>query len=141
MKPSHLEITPFVFIALSEFEFSFVRSSGPGGQNVNKVNSKAVLRWSLRDSASINEDTRARLLSKLETKLTLEQELIVSCDNYRDQPQNKAACIDKFKYALIDALHVPKRRKKTKPSYSRTKKDEASKKHHSEKKKMRKVDY
>lgn len=141
MKSSHLEITPFVFIALSEIEFSFVRSSGPGGQNVNKVNSKAVLRWNLPASASLSEDTRTRLMEKLSGKLSTEGDLIVSSDAFRDQPQNRDACLEKFKSMLVTALFVPKKRKKTKPSYSRTLKDQASKKRHSEKKKMRRNDY
>lgn len=141
MKKSHLEITPFVFVAIAEIDFSFVRSSGPGGQNVNKVNSKAVLRWNVKQSESISEDTRLRLLEKLEGKLTTDGDLIVSSDAFRDQPQNKQACFDKFQTMLVQALFVQKKRKKTKVSYSRTLKNQASKKMHSEKKKMRKVDY
>ena len=141
MKSSHLQITPFVFVAIAELDFSFVRSSGPGGQNVNKVNSKAVLRWNVRESASLSDDTRVRLLEKLDGKLTTDGDLIVSSDAFRDQPQNKQACIDKFQTLLVQALFVAKKRKKTKLSYSRTLKNEASKKMHSEKKKMRRNDY
>jgi ribosome-associated protein len=141
VKSSHLEITPFVFIALAELEFSFVRSSGPGGQNVNKVNSKAVLRWNVPMSPSLSEDVRVRLLDKLSGKLSTEGDLIVSSDAFRDQPQNRDACLEKFKSMLVTALFIPKKRKKTKPSYSRTLKDQASKKRHSEKKKMRRNDY
>lgn len=141
MKTSHLEITPFVWIALSELDFSFVRSSGPGGQNVNKVNSKAVLRWSVSESASLSEETRERLLQKLSSKLTTEGDLVISSDQFRDQPQNREACIEKFKDTLVTALFVPKKRKKTKISYSRTLKNKENKKRHSEKKKMRKGDF
>ena len=134
-------ITPFVSILIHELEFSFVRSSGPGGQNVNKVNSKAVLRWNLNESQSFSSETRARLFEKLAGKLSTEGDLMITSDASRDQLQNKETCIEKFKTTLVDALFVPKKRKPTKVSYSRTLKNEASKKRHSEKKKMRKVDY
>jgi len=124
-------------IPYSEFEFSFVRSSGPGGQNVNKVNSKAVLRWNLLKSQSLDEETRARLLQKLATKLTTEFELILTSDVYRDQQRNREECITKF-YAMIQAaLIIPKKRKKSKPSWTSRVKAKESKKKHSEKKRNR----
>jgi len=137
MSGNDLPITPFVRIALSELDFSFVRSSGPGGQNVNKVNSKALLRWNVRTSESISEEVRQRLISKL--KLTAEGELLLASDEYRDQPRNREACLEKFRSLLAQALAIPKKRKKTKMSRSRVLKNQESKKRHSEKKKMRKL--
>jgi len=137
MTGNDLEITPFVRIALSELDFSFARSSGPGGQNVNKVNSKALLRWNVRTSESISEEVRQRLFSKL--KLTAEGELLLASDEYRDQPRNREACLEKFRALLAQALTIPKKRKKTKMSRSRVLKNQASKKRHSEKKKLRKM--
>ena len=122
-------------IPYSEFEFSFARSSGPGGQNVNKVNSKAVLKWNLNESLSLTDDQRARLHTKL--KLNEAGELVVMSDRFRDQGRNKEDCIEKFFAILEQALHEPKKRKKTKKSYSSKLKAKESKKRQSEKKRMR----
>jgi ribosome-associated protein len=128
-------------IAPSEFEFTFVRSSGPGGQNVNKVNSKAVLRWNLMGSQSISEEIRQRLKEKLSTKLTEDGDLLVTSDRFRDQGRNREDAIEKFHELISQALHVPKKRKKTKQSYSSTLKAKKSNKLHSEKKKNRSFKY
>jgi ribosome-associated protein len=122
-------------IPYSEFNFSFARSSGPGGQNVNKVNSKAVLKWNLNESQSITDDQRTRLVSKL--KLNEEGEVVVMSDRFRDQGRNKEDCIEKFYAILTQALHEPKKRKKTKKSYSSKLKAKESKMRHSKIKQMR----
>lgn len=126
-------------IPYSEFEFSFVRSSGPGGQNVNKVNSKAVLRWNLNESQSLTDDQRARLQTKL--KLSEAGELIIMSDRFRDQGRNKEDCIVKFYELLKQAMHEPKKRKKTKKTHSSRLKAKESKKRHSEKKSLRSFRY
>ena len=118
-----------------------MRSSGPGGQNVNKVNSKAVLRWNLRSSQAISEDMRARLIEKLSAKLSEEGDLVVMSDRFRDQIRNREDCIEKFHALIADALHVPKKRKKTKQSYSSKLKAKQSSKRHSEKKQNRSFKY
>ena len=141
MKKQFLEITSHVFVPYSECELSYVRSSGPGGQNVNKVNSKAVLRWSLNNSPSLSEEMRYRIRIKLAAKLNLEGELVLSCDSSRDQTQNREECLTKLEKMLADAAVVPKRRKKTKPSYTSQQKAKASKRMHSDKKKFRQGDY
>lgn len=132
-------MNPTPSIPYSEFNFSFARSSGPGGQNVNKVNSKAVLKWNLNESQSVNEDQRMRLQSKL--KLNEAGELIVMSDRFRDQGRNKEDCIEKFYALLKQALHEPKKRKKTKKTYSSKLKAKESKKRHSEKKNLRSFRY
>ena len=125
-------------IPISEFEFSYARSSGPGGQNVNKVNSKALLRWNLLQSESLSEEMRNRLLLKLASRLSAEGDLVIVSDRYRDQPRNKEDCIDKFRECILAASQKPKPRKKTKPSYTSTLKAKKSKGKHSDKKSMRK---
>ena len=132
-----LVINAQVKIDSQEFEFSFVRSSGPGGQNVNKVSSKAVLRWSVLESRSLNAEVKAILLGKLAPRLNSLGELIITSDEYRDQPRNREACVEKLKAQVAQALFVPKKRKKTKASFSTRKKNETSKKKHSEKKRLR----
>jgi ribosome-associated protein len=122
----------------SEIEFSFVRSSGPGGQNVNKVSSKAVLRWSFADSramAELDAGDRTWLAGRL--PLTAAGEIVISSDRHRDQAGNKQDCLDRFRELLRSAAHRPKARKKTKPSRTSRKKRLEGKKRHSEKKASR----
>lgn len=112
-----LEAAPNIRIPLDEFEFTYARSSGPGGQNVNKVNSKAVLRWSPTLSPNVPEDVRARFLSRYASKLTTEGELVIHSERYRDQRQNVDDCLEKVREMLAAVARPPKARKKTKPSY------------------------
>ena len=85
-----LVVNSQVRIPLAEFEFTFARSSGPGGQNVNKVNSKAVLRWGVRHSPALPEAVRQRFLQKYAARLTNEGDLLVTSQRYRDAPRNVA---------------------------------------------------
>lgn len=103
-------------IPLAEFEFSFVRSSGPGGQNVNKVNSKAVLRWRALASPSLPEDVRARLAARYASRLTGDGELLITSQRFRDQARNANDCLDKVRELLATVLVAPKKRRPTRPS-------------------------
>lgn len=95
-------------------QFKAVRSSGAGGQNVNKVSSKVVLSFDLKISAAFSEEEKELLLSKLENKLTKEQVLILSCDEDRSQLRNKEIVIKRFLLIVEGALKVQKQRKATK---------------------------
>ena len=121
----------------SELEFTFVRSSGPGGQNVNKVNSKAVLRWNVVTSLSLSDPVRARFIQEYASKLTSSGDLILTSDAFRDQGRNREDCLQKLAEMIEHVRVPPKARKKTKMSYSRTIKNKNSKKLHSERKKSR----
>lgn len=99
---------------LSELQFKAVRSSGAGGQNVNKVSSKVVLSFDLKISMAFSEEEKELLLSKLENKLTKEQVLILSCDEDRSQLRNKDIVIKRFLLIIEGALKVAKSRKPTK---------------------------
>jgi ribosome-associated protein len=99
---------------LSELQLKAVRSSGAGGQNVNKVSSKVVLQFDLKNSAAVSEEERELLLSKLENKLTKEQVLILNCDEDRSQLRNKEIIIKRFVLIIEGALKVQKQRKPTK---------------------------
>ena len=121
----------------NELEFSFARSGGPGGQNVNKVNTKAVLRWSVAASPRITEDVRARFMAKYSTKITAEGELLISSQKYRDQLRNIGDCRDKLRSMLAAVLTPRKKRRPTKPSAAAVEKRKTNKKQTSMKKQAR----
>ena len=97
-----------------------MRSSGPGGQNVNKVNSKAVLRWNVAASPSLPADVRERFLAIHRSRLTGEGELIVTSQRYRDQGRNVADALEKLRAMLDRGRRRPKTRRPTKPSAARS---------------------
>lgn len=99
---------------LSELIFKAVRSSGAGGQNVNKVSSKVVLTFDLIASQALDEAEKALVANKLSTKLTSENLLILNCDEDRSQLKNKAIVTKRFLELIEKALIVPKKRKATK---------------------------
>jgi ribosome-associated protein len=103
-------------IAESEFAWSFVRASGPGGQNVNKVASKAVLRWPVVASSSLPSDVKTRLLIQQRSRLTTEGELVITSQRFRDQERNREDCLAKVRQLVVNALMPPKPRKRTKPT-------------------------
>jgi ribosome-associated protein len=124
-------------IPLSEFHFSFARSSGPGGQNVNKVNSKAMLRWKVLESASLPGEVRDRFLARYGKRLTNEGELIVSSQRFRDQGRNISDCLEKLREMLDAIATPPKRRRPTRPTRAAVARRIESKKKGSRKKQMR----
>jgi ribosome-associated protein len=105
-------------IPRTEFSMSFVRSSGPGGQNVNKVNSKVQLRWSVTGSRSLPEDVRQRLLSRYARRINDRGELVLSSQRYRDQSKNIDDCLSKLRELVLAVATPPRRRKKTRPPRS-----------------------
>lgn len=121
-----------------ELEFSFSRSSGPGGQHVNKVNTKVGLRFDVPGSELINEDQKVRLLQKLKNKLTKEGVLVLSSQESRSQLVNKELVIKKLDLLFEGAFKVKVRRKPTKPTKGSKERRLNSKKQLSEKKANRK---
>ena len=99
---------------ISELQFKAVRSSGAGGQNVNKVSSKVVLSFDLKASQALSEEEKALLEMKLATRLTNDQILILNCDEDRSQLKNKEIVIRRFMEIIKQGLLVPKERKPTK---------------------------
>ena len=101
-------------ILLSELKFKAVRSSGAGGQNVNKVSSKVVLSFDLFNSLGLTQEEKELLKTKISTKLTQENILILASEEDRSQLKNKEVVIKKFLKVIENGLKIPKQRKETK---------------------------
>jgi ribosome-associated protein len=114
--PELFRINAQLAIPRRELRFTFVRSSGPGGQNVNKVASKAVLRWSVAQSPSIPEDVRTRLTVRAARQMNDRGELLLTSQRYRDQPRNVDDCLEKLRTLVLSVARPPKKRKKTRPT-------------------------
>jgi len=121
-----------------ECDFKAVRSSGPGGQHVNKTSTKVMLHWSLKDSNVFSEDQKERLYKRLQNKLTTDDQLVLSYDQSRSQHKNKDEVFKNLVRLLENGLLKPKRRKKTKPTLASKKRRLDSKKRNAEKKANRK---
>jgi ribosome-associated protein len=136
-----IEIDNKIFIPESELTFNFIRSSGPGGQNVNKVSTAVQLRFDIINSPSLPEEIKARLKSKSGRKVTKEGILIIEAKRFRTQESNKQDAVDRFTYLIKKALEKPKNRIKTKPSNESRQKRIEEKKKRSQLKKLRRTDY
>lgn len=122
----------------SEISFQTSRSSGPGGQHANKVETRVSLRFNPSDSVILSEQEKGRLLRKWSKKLTSEGDLLVHSEKHRSQAKNKEHAIMVFRKLLKRAFTDPKPRKKTKPPKSAIKERLDSKKKHATKKALRK---
>jgi ribosome-associated protein len=121
----------------NELEFAASRSGGPGGQNVNKVNTKVTLRWNVAGSDLAAPEEKELLLQKLSSRLTSDGILLITSQEKRSQLQNKEATLSKLDQLLGKAFTQKKKRKATKPSKSAVQKRLDQKKKHSDKKKWR----
>jgi ribosome-associated protein len=133
-----LDVAPHIRVPLDEFEFTYARSSGPGGQNVNKVNSKALLRWNPTTSPSLPDDVRARFLSRFASRLTTLGEILISSEKTRDQRKNVDDCFERLRTMLLEIARPPKKRRPTKPSRASKERRLDSKRRDSAKKSNRK---
>jgi ribosome-associated protein len=135
-------LTPSRPIAITdisnELKFTTSRSSGPGGQHVNKVNTKATLSWDIAYSEALEDEQRQLLLKKLKSKITKDGVLILSSQSSRSQLKNKQEVITKLEELLIQAFKVKKNRKPSKPTKASVEKRLDQKKRQSEKKSRRK---
>ena len=110
-------INETIAIPDDELSWTFARSGGPGGQNVNKVSSKAVLRWEVARNQTVPPASIARLLTRHPSKTTLDGGFLITSTETRDQSRNKEDCLEKLADMIRLSLIVPKPRKKTKPSF------------------------
>ena len=98
-----------------ELRWQFARAGGPGGQNVNKVASKAVLRWNIAECMFVPEEVKIRLALQQKRFFTQDGALIIMSQRHRDQERNREDCLEKLRAILLQAMVVPKARKKTRP--------------------------
>jgi ribosome-associated protein len=127
-----VEVGPGVRVAESSLRFQFARSSGPGGQNVNKVNTKAELWVPVTALHGLTDRALGRLRAMAGRRLTTADELHLVAEAERSQESNRAAVLDRLRELIVQARHEPKPRKKTKPSYGAKQRRLASKKRRSE---------
>ena len=132
------QINEHIHIPDDELEWSYARSGGPGGQNVNKVSSKAILRWHLAVNTSLPAEAKARLVGQQRRRVTTEGDLLVTSQRFRDQERNRQDCLDRLREMVEAALTAPKRRKATKPTRGSRRRRLADKRRRSETKDQRK---
>jgi ribosome-associated protein len=121
----------------SELELSFSRSSGPGGQNVNKTSSKATLRWDVLHSPSLPEDVRERFARAYASRLTREGELVLHAQRHRDQARNAADAVEKLAEMLRAVARPRRARKPTRPGRGAVERRLTEKRHRSRAKRER----
>jgi len=110
------EISPDVKIDESEIQLEFIRSSGPGGQNVNKVSTSVQLRFDIRNSPSLEPDVKERLYKLAGNRVTNDGILVIEAKRHRTQEQNRLDAHQRFVLLIQKALVKPKKRKPTKPT-------------------------
>ena len=137
--PDELIVNDAVRIPFSEFGFASSRSSGPGGQNVNKVNSRIQLRWNPSTSPSISPEVAVRFSKLAGKRMTKDGEIIITGQEFRDAPKNQADCLERLGELLRAALVKPRVRKVTKPSRGSKERRLRTKKERSETKQGRRA--
>lgn len=135
--PRPLIVNADISIPAAELGISYARSAGPGGQNVNKVNSKAILRWRVVDSSSLPAAIRQRFLARYASRVTNDGEVVISADEYREQPRNLTACYERLRAMIVSVVTPPRRRVKTRPSRGSVERRIESKQRNSQKKQGR----
>ena len=113
---NRVQITSSISIGKDELEESFVRASGPGGQNVNKVASAVQLRFNVAASPSLPEGVRQRLLDSGDSRLTMDGVLVITAERHRSQAANREDALERLAEIIRKAAHVPRKRVATRPT-------------------------
>ena len=132
-----LEINDSLWVPRGELTYRATRSGGPGGQHVNTSSTRVELAWDVGATPSLTDEQRARLLEKLANRINGEGVLLLAASEHRSQHQNKEAVTARFVELVREALVIPKKRKKTRPSRAAREERLRAKHHRSEVKKMR----
>ncbi len=132
-----LVINQNLTIPASELRFQYARSSGPGGQNVNKVNTKAILHWAVCETPSLPYAVRNRLIQQCRNRINEQGELVLSGDRYRTQASNRQDCLERLRALILTAATPPRVRKKTRKPRRANEQRLKEKKAHAQKKNQR----
>ncbi len=135
-----LQVNSRLLVPLGEIEFTFARSSGPGGQNVNKVNSKVTLRWMPASNASLPQPVRDRFTARYRSRLTTAGEMLITSQRYRDQGRNVDDCLEKLRLMIAEVAVAPVKRKKTRPTRGSVERRLDEKRVTSQKKQLRRTE-
>jgi ribosome-associated protein len=114
--PSSLTITPQLTLPLAELEYRASRSGGPGGQHVNTSSTRVEVWWDVAGSPSLSDDQRSRLLTRLASRLDTTGQLRLVSSGSRSQLRNREEVTERLRDIVAEALHIPKKRKPTRPS-------------------------
>jgi ribosome-associated protein len=132
-----LVVSSRIQIPHAEFEFQFSRSSGPGGQNVNKVNSKVTLRWQPLTSPSLPADVRDRFAKRFASKLRNDGSILINCEKSRSQLLNRVGCLEQLSNWLREVATPPQKRRPTKPTKGSQRRRLSEKRRRSDTKRLR----
>ena len=133
-----IKINPSIYLDENELNFSFIKASGPGGQNVNKVATSAQLKFDVKNSSALSEEIKEKLVKIAGKKMTSKGILIIEAKKFRTQERNKDDALNRLINLIILASKVKKKRKKTKPTKASSEKRIDIKKQKSAKKQLRK---
>jgi len=132
-----IDITPSIKLDKAEIKFQFIKASGPGGQNVNKVATAVQLRWDVKNSSSLSDEVRTRLVGLAGKKMTENGVLVIEAKRFRKQERNRQDAMDRLVKLVRKASEKPKSRIKTRQTRASKERLLAAKRHRSKLKRMR----